>query len=99
MLLQADPTIEYLIRDREDNKISLKDLQIDSRFNTYRYDGLPPSPINNPGKDAIMAALFPQKHNYLYFVADGNGGHIFAQTYEQHQKNVEKYRKWLRNLN
>jgi UPF0755 protein len=98
MLLQADPTIEYLIRGREDNKISLKDLQIDSRFNTYRYDGLPPSPINNPGKDAIMAALFPQKHNYLYFVADGNGGHIFAQTYEQHQKNVEKYRKWLKNL-
>jgi UPF0755 protein len=99
MLLQADPTIEYLIRDRENNKITLRDLQIDSKFNTYKYEGLPPSPINNPGKDAIMAALFPEKHKYLYFVADGKEGHIFSATYEQHQLNVAKYRKWLRNQN
>jgi UPF0755 protein len=99
MLLQADPTIEYLIRERESNKITLGDLQIDSRFNTYRYEGLPPSPINNPGKDAIMAALFPEKNKYLYFVANGKGEHIFSVTYEQHQINVAKYRKWLRNQN
>ena len=97
MLLQADPTIEYLIRDRENNKITFNDLQIDSRFNTYKYEGLPPSPINNPGKDAIMAALFPEKNKYLYFVADGKVGHIFSATYDQHQINVAKYRKWLRN--
>jgi UPF0755 protein len=99
MLLQADPTIEYLIRDRENNKITIRDLQIDSRFNTYKYEGLPPSPINNPGKDAIMAALFPEKHKYLYFVADGNAGHIFSATYDQHQINVAKYRRWLKNQN
>jgi UPF0755 protein len=99
MLLQADPTIEYLIRDRENNKITFKDLQLDSRFNTYKYEGLPPSPINNPGKDAIMAALFPEKNKYLYFVADGKVGHIFSATYDQHQINVAKYRKWLRNQN
>jgi len=97
MLLQADPTIEYLIRNRESNKITLKDLQINSKFNTYKYEGLPPSPINNPGKDAILAALFPEKHKYLYFVADGKGEHIFSATYEQHQINVTKYRKWLKN--
>ena len=94
--LQADPTIEYLIRNRKSNKIMKKDLEIDSKYNTYKYTGLPPGPINNPGKDAILAALYPEKNNYLYFVANGNGSHIFAATYDQHILNVQRYRRWLR---
>jgi UPF0755 protein len=94
MLLQADPTVQYLIRDRRKNKIYFKDLEIDSKFNTYKYPGLPPTPINNPGRDAIMAALYPEKHNYYYFVADGNGGHNFSSNYFDHSKNVMRYREW-----
>lgn len=94
MLLQADPTVQYLIRDRRKNKIYFKDLEIDSRFNTYKYAGLPPAPINNPGRDAIMAALYPEKHNYYYFVADGTGGHNYSANYIDHSKNVIRYREW-----
>ncbi|MFA3782082.1 endolytic transglycosylase MltG [Melioribacteraceae bacterium 4301-Me] len=94
MLLQADPTIQYLIRDKHKNKIYYKNLLIDSKYNTYLYNGLPPSPINNPGKDAIYAALYPEKHNYYYFVADGNGGHLFAKNEKEHLINVRKYREW-----
>jgi UPF0755 protein len=97
MALQADPTIQYLIRDRRKNKIYLKDLEINSRFNTYKYPGLPPAPINNPGRDAIMAALYPEKNNYLYFVANGEGGHNFSTNYIEHSQNVLKYREWRAN--
>ena len=69
MPLQADPTIEYLIRNNRHSKITRKDLQINSKYNTYLNSGLPPGPINNPGKDAILAALYPEKNNYFYFVA------------------------------
>jgi UPF0755 protein len=99
MPLQADPTIQYLIRDKRKNRILYKDLEINSKYNTYKYAGLPPSPINNPGKDAITAALFPEEHNLLYFVADGTGGHIFARTIKEHENNVKKYRAWRRNKN
>lgn len=99
MPLQADPTIQYLIRDKIKNRILYKDLKINSKYNTYKYAGLPPSPINNPGKDAITAALFPEEHNLLYFVADGTGGHIFARTIKEHENNVKKYRAWRRNKN
>ncbi len=93
--LQADPTIQYLKRNRKRyNKIYYKDLEINSPFNTYKYPGLPPAPINNPGKDAIYAALFPAKADYLYFVADGKGGHKFAVKYSDHLKNIRAYRKW-----
>lgn len=97
MALQADPTIQFLIRDRKNKTIYQKDLEINSKYNTYRYPGLPPGPINNPGKEAILAALYPEEHNYLYFVANGNGSHMFAITLEEHQQNVRKYRAWLRN--
>jgi len=94
MKLQADPTIQFLIRHRKKyNKIYYKDLEIDSPYNTYKYYGLPPGPINNPGKDAILAALYPEIHNYYYFVADGNGGHVFARTLSEHQRNVRTYRQ------
>ncbi len=95
MLLQADPTIQYVLEDGP-RLLKYKDLKIDSPYNTYRYVGLPPTPINNPGKAAILAALYPAKHNYLYFVASGNEGHIFSRTYSEHLKNVNNYRK-LRN--
>ena len=95
MRLQADPTIQYLIRERKRfNKILLKDLEIDSPYNTYMHYGLPPAPINNPGKAAVLAAVFPEINNYYYFVADGNGGHKFSRTYSEHQRNVNQYRIW-----
>lgn len=97
MLLQADPTVQYLIRDRRKNKIYYKDLEIDSKFNTYKYPGLPPSPINNPGKDAIMAALYPENHKYYYFVANGEGGHFFSTNMNDHNLNVLRYREWRAN--
>ena len=95
MLLQADPTIQYLLKDGW-RRLLHKDLRINSPYNTYRYAGLPPGPINNPGRNAILAALYPEDNNYLYFVADGKGGHKFASTYSQHLKNANEYRKWLK---
>lgn len=95
MRLQADPTVQYLIRNKRKrpNKIYYKDLEIKSPYNTYRVKGLPPSPINNPGKSAILAALYPEEHKYLYFVATGNGGHKFAKSISEHNKNVREYRR------
>lgn len=94
MRLQADPTIQYLLPDGW-RRLTHDDLKIESLYNTYKYSGLPPGPINNPGKNAIMAALYPEKNNYLYFVANGIGGHNFAKSYSDHLKNVTQYRKWL----
>lgn len=98
MRLQADPTIQFLLPDGW-RRLTYKDLQIESPYNTYKYSGLPPGPINNPGANAILAALYPEKNNYLYFVADGNGGHRFSRTYSEHLKNVALYRKWLSQQN
>lgn len=97
MPLQADPTVQYLIRDKRKNRVLYKDLQINSRYNTYKYLGLPPGPINNPGKDAIMSVLYPEQHNYLYFVANGNGRHVFSKTISEHEQNVIRYRAWRKN--
>ena len=95
MLLQADPTIQYLKRNRRSkNKVYYKDLEIDSPYNTYKYKGLPPSPINNPGKNAVLAAIFPKKTDYIFFVADGTGGHKFARKLSVHNRNVRAYRRW-----
>jgi len=99
MALQADPTVQYLIRDKRKNKVYKKDLLINSKFNTYLYQGLPPAPINNPGKDAIMAALYPEKNGYLFFVANGTGGHTFSTNLNEHEINVSKYRQWRRSQN
>ncbi len=96
MPLQADPTIQYLVREKRNGGLQRVDFDIKSPFNTYKNYGLPPSPINNPGKDAILAAVFPEKHNFLYFVADGTGSHVFAKSFSDHERNVAKYRKWLR---
>lgn len=95
MKLQADPTIQYAIQTKWRHLYG-KDLNIDSPYNTYMYYGLPPGPINCPGRDAIKAAIFPAKNNYLYFVADGKGGHIFSSSYNKHLQAVQKYRAWLK---
>ena len=92
MYLQADPTIQYILKDGP-RRLLYEDLQIDDPYNTYRHTGLPPGPVNNPGRAAILAALYPQMHNYLYFVANGTGGHRFASTYETHLRNVRMYRR------
>ncbi len=98
MMLQADPTIQYLRKDGW-RRLLDKDLRINSPYNTYKYAGLPPGPINNPGKDAVLAALYPEDNNYLYFVADGKGGHKFSSAYSQHLKNVNEYRKFIKSQN
>ena len=95
MKLQADPTIQYL-QPYGPKRLSYKDLKINSHYNTYKYSGLPPGPIDNPGKNAILAAVYPEKHHYLYFVADRNGGHKFARTFTEHLKNVQLYRDNLK---
>jgi UPF0755 protein len=95
MLLQTDPTVIYALTEgKSDLKRSLtrKDLEIDSPYNTYKYAGLPPTPICNPGKAAIEAVAHPDKTPYLYFVASGNGGHNFARTLEEHNLNVRKWK-------
>ena len=95
MKLQADPTIQYVIPGGW-KRLTYKDLELNSPYNTYKYFGLPPGPINSPGEAAILAALYPEKNNYLYFVADGTGGHMFGKTLTEHNRNVKKYREWLR---
>jgi UPF0755 protein len=92
MRLEADPTVQYTLPDGP-RRLSYDDLKTTSPYNTYRNQGLPPGPINNPGRASILAALFPVKHQYLFFVADGTGGHVFARTYGEHMKNVRAYRK------
>jgi UPF0755 protein len=95
MKLQADPTIQYVLPGGW-KRLTFKDLELDSPYNTYKFFGLPPGPINSPGKAAILAALYPEKNNYLYFVSDGTGGHMFGKTLSEHNNNVKKYRKLIR---
>jgi UPF0755 protein len=92
MLLQADPTIQYIIPDGP-RRLYYRDLSINNPYNTYMYAGLPPGPVNNPGKAAIEAALSPESHDFLYFVADGQGGHTFSRNLDEHNRAVAAYRK------
>lgn len=95
MMLQADPTVVYGIdpSGELDRSLTLADLNRDTPYNTYTRTGLPPGPICNPGLAAIEAVLHPAETNVLYFVATGDGGHRFAETHAEHQKNVAAYRK------
>ena len=93
MKLEADPTVQYAIGKRK--RLFYSDLRIDNPYNTYRYAGLPPGPINCPGRESILAALQPEHHNFVFFVAkgDGSGEHIFTSNGVDHAKAVNAYRK------
>ncbi|MFN8440768.1 MAG: endolytic transglycosylase MltG [Caldilineaceae bacterium] len=100
MKLEADPTVQYALGYQANSgqwwktPIYLEDYSnVDSPYNTYLYTGLPPGPIACPGLESIRAVLEPAQHNYLFFVAlpDGSGRHVFAETFEEHQQNVQKY--------
>jgi UPF0755 protein len=95
MRLQADPTIKFAVGNFELKRILNKHLETDSKYNTYKYAGLPPGPICIPSIASIDAVLNYSQHNYLYFCAkdDFSGYHVFAKTLEQHNQNAAKYRK------
>lgn len=96
MRLQSDPTIIYALSDGRgqiDRDLTRADWKLQSPYNTYVVTGLPPGPIANPGLSSLQAVLRPDAHKYLYFVADGTGGHAFAETLEQHNRNVAAWRK------
>lgn len=90
--LQADPTIQFILPNGP-RPLKYSDLKRQSPYNTYLNSGLPPGPVNNPGIASIRAALFPQKHKYLFFVANGEGGHTFTKTYKEHKKAVSEYKR------
>lgn len=98
MMLQADPTVEYAVSNGEGKlgrPLFRTDLGINSPYNTYFVQGLPPTPICCPGLKSILAVLNPANTKYLYFVADGKGGHRFATNLKEHNINVADYRKSL----
>lgn len=100
MKLQADPTIIYAItlgQSKFDRQITKEDIKTISAYNTYHVTGLPPTPISNPSKSAIIAALHPSYHDYLYFVTNGNKGHNFASNLAQHNINVSQFKKKVKN--
>ncbi|UCH72903.1 MAG: endolytic transglycosylase MltG [Rhodospirillales bacterium] len=101
MRLQSDPTIIYALSDgkgRLDRQLLFKDLEIKDPYNTYRVKGLPPGPICNPGRASLAAVLNPPDTDELYFVADGTGGHVFATTLAEHERNVRNWRKIEREI-
>jgi UPF0755 protein len=95
MRLQSDPTVVYGLTKEGalDRALTSADLRSATPFNTYMIDGLPPSPICNPGLAALAAVLHPAQTDALYFVADGTGGHAFAKTLAEHQRNVARWRR------
>jgi len=98
MRLQADPTIQYIIEDGP-RRLLNRDLKIDSPYNTYKYKGLPPGPINSPGAESLKAALYPAENEYLFFVARGDGYHTFTTNEKEHniaKKQFQKLRRELR---
>ncbi len=97
MALDADPSVIYaeLLTGTYQGSLHHADLSVKSPYNTYRFPGLPPGPIANPGRGALEAALHPESTKFLYFVSDGNGHHRFARSLEEHNRNVVAYRRAL----
>lgn len=95
MPLQSDPTTAYAAADGGvlDRPLTRADLDRDHPFNTYRIRGLPPGPIASPGRDSLRAAVQPEATEFIFFVADGQGGHAFARTLEEHNRNVARWRE------
>jgi UPF0755 protein len=95
MPLDCDPTVIYalILAGRYNGRLLLPDLRVDSPYNTYRRRGLPPGPIANPGEASLRAALDPAPEKWLYFVATGDGGHVFSRTLAEHNRNVARYRQ------
>lgn len=89
--LEANPTIQYALGTKR--RVLREDLKIDSPYNTYTHRGLPPGPIASPGKKSLLAALYPADTNFLYFMADGTGGHVFSKTLDEHNNAVLQYKK------
>ena len=90
--LESDATINYITESGR-SRSTYEDLQIDSSYNTYKYAGLPPAPICNPGLNAIKAAIYPEKTDYFFFLTSSDGKAIFSKTYAEHLKNQSKYLK------
>lgn len=92
MRLQTDASIEYVL-GRPLNELTAEDLERDTPYNTYKYSGLPPTPIGNPGLTAINAVLNPEKTGYLYYITDSEGNFHYAKTFDEHRENIAKYLK------
>jgi UPF0755 protein len=98
--LEADPTVQYAVAEDAASveefgywktELTKDDLGVASPYNTYRYGGLPPGPISAPRLDSIVAVIHPADTNYLYFVAKPDGSHAFAETFDEHQRNIEEF--------
>jgi len=98
MKLQADPTVQYIIKDGP-RRLLNKDLRIKSLYNTYMYKGLPPGPINSPGLQSLLAALNPQINNYFYFVAKGDGYHTFSKNEKEHERAKRAFQRVRKKVN
>ena len=98
MKLQSDPTVIYALGEAYDGNLTRANLAMDHPYNTYKRGGLPPGPIGNPGFGAIEAALNPLASDDLYFVARGDGGHRFSATLAEHNRNVQMWIRWQRQL-
>lgn len=100
MMLQSDPTVAYALTQGKcqlEKPLTFQDLKMPSPFNTYVQFGLPPHPIACPGRAALLAVLHPKTNPYIYFVADGLGGHVFSVTFDEHKNNVQKWRSIQKN--
>jgi|SRR5579862_4776587 UPF0755 protein len=95
--LQCDPTVQYAMEmaGHPEKDVRPQDLRVDSPYNTYEHPGLPPGPIANPGEASLRAALSPTRTDYMYFVANDQGGHFFGRTLAEHNRNVARLRRLL----